>query len=100
MIGWGGVGYLNGHRLLQVAPISSGSICDLESWEREETLQRMHIYGIDNVRGWIFTDSDLEFEQHEAAYFKVCERFDLCCYCGHAGHVANDCTSMTVADWI
>ena len=32
---------------------------DLEAWERSETLLRMRMHGMDNVRGWMYTMREL-----------------------------------------
>ena len=99
MSGQGGVGYLNGRNLRQVALISGGSLGDLESWERNETLERMYRFGIDNVRGWMFTDPELSDDEYEAAFNQICEKFDLCRRCGRNSHFRNNCFARTTAEW-
>ena len=95
----GGVGYLTNCNLRQVPLISHGSLDDLESWERNETIERMYRYGIDNVRGWMFTSLSLSEEQYQAAFNQICEKFDLCRRCGHNSHFKQKCFARTTAAW-
>ena len=99
MSGQGGVGYLRGQHLREVALISSGSLGDLESWERNETLERMHRFGIDSVRGWMFTDLELSDDQYETAFNQICEKFDLCRRCGRNSHFRGSCYARSTAEW-
>jgi hypothetical protein len=79
--------------------ITSGSVADLESWERNETLARMKAHGIERVRGWMFTASVLSLKDKEDAFHQICEKFDLCRKCGHGGHFAEQCASRCKPDW-
>ncbi len=72
---------------------------DLESWERNETLFRMKIHGVDNVRGWMFTSSVLSDDDKDSAFRQICEKFDLCRKCGREGHFADSCYATTRADF-
>ena len=72
---------------------------DLESWERIETLTRMYEYGIDKVRGWIFTAGILSRADKDSAFLQICERFDLCRRCGRATHFAGQCKAMSKIQW-
>jgi len=99
MSGQGGVGYLSGQHLRKVALISNGSLNDLESWERNETLERMYRFGIDNVRGWMFTDLELSDDQYETAFNQICEKFDLCRRCGRNSHFRGNCFARSTAEW-
>jgi hypothetical protein len=85
--------------IVQVPPITSGSISDLESWERNETLTRMKTHGIVRVRGWMFTSSVLPPKDVEYAFRQICEKFDLCRKCGHESHFAEQCFSVRKPDW-
>jgi hypothetical protein len=82
-----------------VPPLTAGSANDLESWERNETLQRMWTYGIDKVRGWMFTSPHLTEEQKQAAFGQVCEKFDLCRKCGRTSHFASACYARGKEAW-
>jgi predicted GIY-YIG superfamily endonuclease len=99
MSGQGGVGYLSGRNLRHVSLISNGSLRDLESWERNETLERMYRFGINNVRGWMFTDLELSDEDHETAFNQICEKRDLCRRCGRNSHFQGNCYARSTAEW-
>lgn len=71
--------------------VSQGSLDDLESWERNETLHRMRAHGIERVRGWMFTSVRLTPKQRMDAFRQICEKFDLCRKCGSGAHFASDC---------
>ncbi len=71
----------------------------MEAWERDEVLTRMHQFGIDNVRGWMYTFKNMPIEQKTSAFDQVCERFDFCRKCGRNGHFIRDCGSMTTDVW-
>jgi hypothetical protein len=64
------------------SPIRIGDEDDWESWERNETLTRMYEFGIQNVRGWMFTSRYLSMQDKENAFQQITERFDLCRNCG------------------
>ena len=88
----------------QVAPLTqpvllAGEQPDWESWERNETLTRMYEFGIDNVRGWMFTSAHLNRSDQDAAYRQICEKFDLCPRCGRATHFASECTATHKTQW-
>jgi hypothetical protein len=81
-------------------PLSTGGRQeDLETWERNETLSQMHLKGIDQVRGWMFTSPILSPAQKNQAYQQVCEKFDLCRKCGRHTHFANECYARSMAYW-
>ena len=95
-----GAACLRGHRVQNIAKLlSNGNRDDLESWERNETLERMKIYGIDNVRGWMFTSATLSRDDYQKAFDQVCEKFDLCRRCGRASHFADKCFAKSVEKW-
>ena len=85
----------------QVLPslLTSGSSADLESWERNETLQRMRAHGIENVRGWMFTSRELTEAHRQDAFHQICEKFDLCRRCGRGTHFAERCYARTRDGW-
>ena len=80
-------------------PVTAGEDDDWESWERNETLTRMYEFGIDNVRGWMFSTFCLSGPDQESAFRQICEKFDLCRRCGGAAHFANECTANKRAVW-
>ena len=51
-----------------IQTLTTGSVNDLESWERNETLHLMRIHGIENVRGWMFTTVNLSTEHNKDAF--------------------------------
>jgi len=79
--------------------LTSGSTADLESWERNETLQRMKAHGIENVRGWMFTSKNLTDKDREDAFTQICEKFELCRRCGRSSHFADRCFARTRDSW-
>ena len=100
--GYGALCLSNGSRgmdLVEVPTITSGSTDDMESWERNETLTRMKTFGIDKVRGWMFTASHLSYEDKRSAFRQICEKFDLCRSCGRISHFAEECFATTVDSW-
>ncbi len=71
----------------------------MESWERNEVLTRMHEFGIDNVRGWMYTFRNIPVEQKVSAFDQICEKFDFCRKCGRNSHFVRDCGAMTTDLW-
>ena len=82
----------------RVAPMTPPQ-ADFESWERTETLARMHKHGIDAVRGWMYVSVELTQAQREHVFQQVCEKFNLCRACGGQGHYAVDCRGNRRARW-
>ena len=70
-------------------------------WELSETLEQMNLYGINNVRGSMFTNpySLSEGEKIMAAQL-YCEKYNLCRRCGDPGHFINRCQNDSVAPWV
>jgi hypothetical protein len=91
--------YLAGCDFVQVPLSTAGSKDDLESWERNETLHRMVVLGVGNVRGWMFTDRHLKPEDNRAAFSQICEKYDLCRRCGRKSHFKADCFAKSTAPW-
>lgn len=79
--------------------LTSGSAADLESWERNETLQRMKTHGIDNVRGWMFTATVLSDDDRRDAFRQICEKYDLCRRCGRDSHFLDQCFASSAVHW-
>ena len=96
-----GASCLNGNPFQVVARLlTSGSVTDLESWERNETLQRMRVHGIDKVRGWMFTSSGpLSDDERQDVFRQICEKFDLCRRCGRGSHFADRCFAKSFDHW-
>jgi len=63
--------------------------------ERDETLRYMYIRGIDNVRGWKYTQIDLSPSDKKEAEMNIREMFDLCRRCGRHGHFIKNCKFLT-----
>jgi len=84
----------------QCSTLTSGTEDDLESWERNETLEQMYRNGIQNVRGWMFTSLVLTEKQEEDAFKQICEKKDLCRSCGRNNHFADRCYAKSKADWV
>jgi hypothetical protein len=82
-----------------VNTLTTGSTSDLESWERNETLQLMRVHGIHRVCGWMFTSIHLSKEQKQQAFGQSCEKFDLCWSCGRTLHTAKDCFTWSMDVW-
>ncbi len=66
---------------------------DHESWERNETLERMSIHGVEKVRGWMYTTQNLSQDTIENIDSQLCEKYDLCRSCGEKGHFVSACPS-------
>lgn len=95
-----GAACLAGRPLLAIIdPMTTGCDDDLESWERNETLYRMRAHGIDNVRGWMFTNRVLTDANRRDAFNQICEKFDLCRRCGRDTHFADRCFARTRDGW-
>ena len=88
-----------GEQFTRVEPLTKGSVDDMESWERNEVLTRMHEFGIDNVRGWMYTFKNMPIEQKVSAFDQVCEKFDFCRKCGRNSHFVRDCYRMSTDLW-
>ena len=52
---------------VELPPESTGSVDDLEAWERAETLHRMRAHGLGRVRGWRFSARELTAQQRRDA---------------------------------
>ena len=59
--------------------------------ERDETLRYMFMRGVDNVRGWRYTQVHLSKEDEQDAELNIRELFDLCRKCGQPGHFISNC---------
>jgi hypothetical protein len=90
---------ITGEPFTRIEPLTKGSVDDMESWERNEVLTRMHEFGIDNVRGWMYTLKTMPMEQKMHAFDEICEKFDFCRKCGRNSHFIRDCHSMSTDLW-
>ena len=66
---------------------------DLESWERAETLELAHKYGIEKVRGHMWTQNILTEQKKNEFIGQIRERRDLCRKCGSPDHMISSCRS-------
>jgi len=66
-----------------------------------ETLNMINTYGIDNVRGSMFTKVSLNASDKIMAAQLYCELYGLCRKCGGKGHFIGNCTSPEIkAPWV
>ena len=65
--------------------------CDVFD-EDKQVIKYMSQYGIDNVRGGIFANLELDTGQRELLGRMIQGAADLCFNCGDAGHFARDCS--------
>jgi len=70
-------------------------------WELVETLNLMKLYGINNVRGSLFSSSFklTNYEKTMAAQL-YCELNGLCRRCGDKGHFISNCKNNYVSNWV
>ena len=70
-------------------------------WELTETLERIKLHGIENVRGSMFT-SPYPLKDHEKimAAQLYCELKGLCRKCGSPDHFITHCNSDKLEDWV
>lgn len=70
-------------------------------WELSETIKLMSIYGVDNVRGSLFTKtSDLTYYEKVMAAQLYCELNNLCRKCGGNDHYINQCVNLNKESWV
>lgn len=62
--------------------------------EQAETIARMKLHGIDNVRGWLFTMMELGPEHRRMIDMLMTENDDLCRKCGQKGHYIMQCKQV------
>ena len=80
--------------------LTTGSVDDLESWERNEVLTRMYREGMESVRGWRYTRRGrLTADEMISARNDIVEKFDLCRRCGRNSHFADRCFARSPAYW-
>lgn len=75
----------------EMPTVTQPIIGDLESWERNETLEQMQRHGVERVRGWMYTSTELSEEQLDSIDSQIAEKYDLCRLCGQSGHFASQC---------
>ena len=68
--------------------------------ELAQTLDMMNMYGIDNVRGSIFTKLTLDTVEKVMAAQLYCELNNLCRRCGGSGHYISNCKDNDICDWV
>ena len=81
---------VTGEPFTQVPPVTHGSVDNMDSWERDEVITRMFEFGINNVRGWMYTLKTMPVEQKVSAFDQICEKFDRCRKCGRGTHFVRD----------
>eukprot|EP00127_Corallochytrium_limacisporum_P000902 Clim_evm8s31 gene=Clim_evmTU8s31 len=96
-----GAAFVNDHGGVQArhTPLTEARP-DLDEWERVETLECMYEYGINRVRGHVWTNPQLTSVEVEDIQMQICERNSLCRRCGEAGHFARACRSQFRANWM
>ena len=77
--------------------LTIGSLLDLESWERNEVLTRMHRFGMQSTRGWRF--GRLTRAEQLEARAAIIAKFRLCPRCGRSAHFGPRCVARTCASW-
>ena len=96
-----GSSYTKKHGVIrQVSVMTRGSIDDLDSWERSETLERGFKHGISNVRGHMWVSDTLSKQHRKSFVQNICERKDLCRKCGKPGHMISACKSKFTSTWM
>ncbi len=90
---------ITGEPFTRVDSVTKGSTDDMESWERNEVLTLMFEFGINNVRGWMYTLKNMPPEQKVSAFDQICEKFDRCRKCGRGTHFVRDCQALSADLW-
>ena len=62
-------------------------------------LARMYEFGIDNVRGWMYTLKTMPLEKKLSAFDLICENYDLCRKCGRGTHFIRECGAVSTDRW-
>ena len=88
------------HGVVKEIPTITPHMDDLESWERCETIEMALRYGIENVRGHIWTRITLHRTEIVSFEAQACERMDLCRKCGRGGHMIMSCRAKGRASWM
>ena len=88
------------HGVVKEIPTITPHMDDLESWERCETIEMALRYGIENVRGHIWTRITLHRTEIVSFEAQACERMDLCRKCGRDGHMIMSCRAKGRASWM
>jgi len=92
--------FLKGSQIQRLELLCPEEKYDLEDWLRCEVLARMHKYGIQKVRGWMFYEvTPLTLFQIKSAFRQVCYRFHLCTQCGGNTHTDSFCVANTYVEW-
>ena len=88
------------HPVLYREPLLTNYTNDTKLWELEETLENMYLYGINNVRGSMFTKYSLSREDKIIAALLYCEMYDLCRKCGSDKHYIQNCNQNYIEPWV
>lgn len=88
------------HGVIKEIPTITPHMDDLESWERCETIEMALKYGIENVRGHLWTRITLPHTEIVSFETQACERMDLCRKCGREGHMIGSCRARGRASWM
>ena len=86
------------HKVIKRIPNITGE--DGKLGELAETIESMKLYGIDNVRGSMFTKIYLTESDKIKAAELYCEMYDLCRKCGSANHFITRCNNDDVENWV
>ncbi len=65
-----------------------------------ETLECINRYGIENVRGSMFTQFNLPDKDKMKAAELYCEMYDLCRKCGSNKHYITNCKNNIIEPWV
>jgi len=87
------------HNVIERLPLLTDSK-DSKLWELEETLENIYLFGIDNVRGSMFSRIILSNEEKIKSGQLYCEMYDLCTKCGSNKHYVKDCVSDCEESWV
>ena len=94
-----GSAWTSKHKLVdELIPISNPQE---KYWELLETISMMYYYGVDNVRGSLFsTPLELTGNEKTMAAQLYCELNGLCRKCGGTGHFISRCNNNYMAEWV
>ena len=88
-----GASWTKAHPIIGRVDTITQKMDDLESWERAETLELAHKYGIEKVRGHMWTQNILTEQKKNEFIGQIRERRDLCRKCGSPDHMISSCRS-------
>ena len=88
------------YHFLNREPLLTDNNNNSKFWELEETLENICLYGINNVRGSMFTKMSLLREDKIKAAQLYCEMYDLCRKCGSDSHFITHCNQKHMEPWV